>query len=125
MCFNALISNTDDHPRNHAIIAWRNDWSLSPAYDLTPTSPVSRDRRDLAMICGDRGRWANADNLRSQAARFLLSREEAEAAIADMVGKVRSAWYSVARAEGVTEADCATVEGAFAYPGFSEPAGGH
>ncbi len=41
MCFNGLISNTDDHPRNHAVIAWDREWRLSPAYDLTPTTPVN------------------------------------------------------------------------------------
>jgi hypothetical protein len=55
MCFNALISNIDDHPRNHAIIAHSRTWGLSPAYDLTPSTPVSLERRDLAMACGDRG----------------------------------------------------------------------
>jgi serine/threonine-protein kinase HipA len=30
MCFNALISNIDDHPRNHAVIAKDKDWKLSP-----------------------------------------------------------------------------------------------
>lgn len=30
MVFNALISNTDDHPRNHAAIARDKDWRLSP-----------------------------------------------------------------------------------------------
>ena len=49
MCFNALISNIDDHPRNHALIAKDQDWRLSPAYDLTPAVPVSIERRDLAM----------------------------------------------------------------------------
>jgi serine/threonine-protein kinase HipA len=32
--FNALISNTDDHPRNHAVVAANQDFRLSPAYDL-------------------------------------------------------------------------------------------
>jgi serine/threonine-protein kinase HipA len=45
MCFNALISNTDDHPRNHAIIAKNQGWKLSPAYDLTPTPHVSEERK--------------------------------------------------------------------------------
>ena len=39
MSFNALISNIDDHPRNHALIAKDTDWKLSPAYDLTPAGP--------------------------------------------------------------------------------------
>jgi serine/threonine-protein kinase HipA len=51
MAFNALISNIDDHPRNHAILAKEGDWKLSPAYDLTPANPVSEERRDLAMTC--------------------------------------------------------------------------
>lgn len=41
MVFNALISNTDDHPRNHAFIAQDKNWQLSPAYDLTPNPLVS------------------------------------------------------------------------------------
>jgi len=45
MCFDALISSIDDHPRNHAVIAPDRDWRLSPAYDMTPSSPVSIERR--------------------------------------------------------------------------------
>ena len=33
MCFNALISNVDDHPRNHAVVAMNTECKLSPAYD--------------------------------------------------------------------------------------------
>ena len=118
MCFNALISNIDDHPRNHAAIAPDRDWRLSPAYDLTPSSPVSIERRDLAMACGDLGRFANASNLVSQAARFLLSINEAVHIVDDMEARVRSTWYELARGRGVSDADCAQVAGAFAYPGF-------
>ena len=118
MCFNALISNTDDHPRNHAIIAKGKDWRLSPAYDLTPTAPISVERRDLAMICGDGGRFANAGNLLSQSARFLLKLEEATAIIIAMENTIKTAWYKTARAEGVSERDCAAIAGAFAYEGF-------
>jgi serine/threonine-protein kinase HipA len=118
MCFNALISNIDDHPRNHAIIAPDRDWRLSPAYDLTPSSPVSIERRDLAMACGDMGRYANADNFMTQAARFLLSTDEAAHIVDHMEARVRSTWYEVARGCGVGDADCAQIAGAFTYPGF-------
>ncbi len=67
ICFNALISNLDDHPRNHALIARNLDWALSPAYDLTPSPVVEPEsRRDLALVCGDQGRFANAKNILSQ-----------------------------------------------------------
>ena len=124
MCFNALISNIDDHPRNHALIAKQADWTLSPAYDLTPSVPVSSDRRDLAMACGDSGRFANAANLLSQSARFLLARDEAGAILSAMEAQVRSAWHATARAAGVSERDCEKIASAFAYPGFRQAARG-
>jgi serine/threonine-protein kinase HipA len=118
MCFNALISNVDDHPRNHAVIAKDSDWKLSPAYDLTPAVPVSTQRRDLAMACGDAGRYANADNLLSQSARFLLDMPQARAIVDAMEEQVRGAWFATARAAGVSARDCDVLAGAFAYAGF-------
>lgn len=120
MCFNALISNIDDHPRNHAVIAKEQDWRLSPAYDLTPSASVSIERRDLAMICGDYGRFANVSNFLSQHARFLLDKESALAIVNEMRDYIANNWYSMARAEGVCENDCEKIETAFAYPGFSK-----
>ncbi|MDZ4812747.1 MAG: HipA domain-containing protein [Pseudomonadota bacterium] len=120
MCFNALISNIDDHPRNHALIAKDADWKLSPAYDLTPAVPVSMDRRDLAMECGDAGRFANAGNLFSQSARFLLGPGDAAAIIDTMEEQVRDTWYATVRGAGVSERDCEQIARAFAYPGFRQ-----
>ena len=38
MAFNVLISNVDDHLRNHGFLRLeRSGWSLSPVYDLNPT----------------------------------------------------------------------------------------
>ncbi|MFN0164321.1 MAG: type II toxin-antitoxin system HipA family toxin [Burkholderiales bacterium] len=120
MCFNALISNIDDHPRNHAVIAREQDWHLSPAYDLTPATPISQERRDLAMACGDAGRTASAGNLLSQSARFLLEGPQAEALLATMEEQVRATWYATARSAGVSERDCERIASAFVYPGFRE-----
>jgi serine/threonine-protein kinase HipA len=119
MVFNALISNIDDHPRNHAVIAKDRDWKLSPAYDLTPSPVIAQDRRDLAMDAGDNGRFANARNLLSQRARFLLDEQEAGTIVSDMTEQVRATWYDVVRAHGVSEKDAETIRGAFLYEGFS------
>lgn len=118
ICFKALISNRDDHPRNHVLLARNNDWELSPAYDLTPFPNVSLDHRDLALVCGDQGRFANAKNILSQHARFLLQKEEAEKIIEDTRAQVGH-WYDTVRACGVSEKDAETIHGAFIYPGFS------
>jgi serine/threonine-protein kinase HipA len=119
MTFNALISNIDDHPRNHALIAKDRDWRLSPAYDLTPSPAVARDRRNLAMEVGDLGRFANAKNILSQHTRFLLETGQARAIVSEMTDRVRASWYDVVRAHGVTEEDAETIRSAFVYEGFS------
>jgi serine/threonine-protein kinase HipA len=119
VCFNALISNIDDHPRNHAVIAKEKEWKLSPAYDLTPSPAVAQERRDLAMDCGDQGRYANAKNILSQHARFLLDQGEAQKMIDDMKQQVTATWYETVRASGVSAKDAETIRGAFVYPGFS------
>jgi serine/threonine-protein kinase HipA len=118
MCFNALISNTDDHPRNHAFIARTADWRLSPAYDLTPTAPISIERRDLAMACGDDGRVANAQNILSQSRRFLLNADAAKQIVDNMIQQVQTSWYRTMRIAGVSEWDCELLKGSFVYPGF-------
>jgi serine/threonine-protein kinase HipA len=118
MCFNALISNLDDHPRNHAFFAMDKDWKLSPAYDLTPFPVVSQSHRDLAMVCGDLGRLASSKNFLTQSSRFLLSDDEAKNIIIKMSRLVSSNWYKVARSAGVTEKDTETIKGAFVYEGF-------
>jgi serine/threonine-protein kinase HipA len=118
MAFNAMISNIDDHPRNHALIAKEREWRLSPAYDLTPAPQIAQDRRDLAMEVGDQGRFANAKNVLSQHTRFLLEEEQAKTIVSDMTDKVRATWYDVVRGQGVTEKDAETIKSAFVYEGF-------
>lgn len=80
--------------------------------------PISEERRDLAMTCGDYGRYANADNMLSQCARFHLTQEEATAIIDKMEEQIKASWYETARREGVPEPDCEAIKTAFAYPGF-------
>jgi len=83
ICFNAAVSNIDDHPRNHALLARSRSWQLSPAYELTPAPMQAETRRDLAMACGpvDRSpsRWANRRAILAAAGRFLPQPAEAEA----------------------------------------------
>ena len=70
MVFNALISNTDDHPRNHGLIAPGRDFELAPAYDLTPNPLVSVERRDLALSVGRFNRYANREPTSHRAIPF-------------------------------------------------------
>lgn len=118
MCFNAIVSNLDDHPRNHAILAKDKDWRLSPAYDLTPTPEIAKDTRLLAMACGTQGRIARKQNLLTAAGRFLLSNEEAETMIDAMVIIVRTEWDATLRRAGASDKDCTSIASALIYEGF-------
>ena len=118
MCFNAAVSNLDDHPRNHAVIAKDRDWRLSPAYDLTPTLQIARDRRDLAMVCGLYGRYANRANLLCEHGRFLLSEDQATAIFERVIETVRSEWRAELRRAGVTDTDSDRLDSAFLYDGL-------
>lgn len=118
MCFNAVVSNLDDHPRNHAVLAKDRNWRLSPAYDLTPSPAISQERRDLAMACGTRGRIANKGNLLSGRGRFLLNAEEANAIFERITQTVEAEWHAAMRRAGVSDADCERIARAFLYKGL-------
>ena len=124
ICFNAAVSNLDDHPRNHAVLAKDRHWRLSPAFDLTPSPVVALDRRDLAMACGRFGRHANKTNLLSAPGRFLLDETEATAMFERTARTVRDQWRPAMRRAGVSERDCEAIKNAFVYEGlFLQPTG--
>jgi serine/threonine-protein kinase HipA len=118
MAFNALVSNIDDHPRNHAVIAAGRNWRLSPAYDITPSPSLSVGGRDLALICGLEGRVARRSNLVSQAGRFGLSNEEANNIIDGIREVVVARWEGEVRSHGGSDRDIELIAPAFLYPGF-------
>ena len=118
MVFNALISNTDDHPRNHALIAPTDKWELSPAYDLTPNPLTSIEKRDLALTCGTYNRYANRINLLSQHGQFKLSLVQATAIVDQIQQTVASRWHAVLRQHGTTQLECEKLAAAFNYAGF-------
>ena len=118
ICFNAAVSNLDDHPRNHAILAAGPHWRLSPVFDLTPAPAIALERRDLAMACGRFGRYANRTNLLSGAGRFLLGRAEAEAIFGRIADTVRDRWHAEMRGAGASGRDCREIAPAFLYGGL-------
>ncbi len=122
MVFNALVSNTDDHPRNHAMLGTETgSWRLSPAYDLAPSNERGLDDRRLAMTCGvmpGRERWANRLNLISGAQHFGLGEREAGALITQIKEIVVGRWEDHVRRQGGTAQDCRNIAHAIDYEGF-------
>ena len=85
MCYNALVGNSDDHPRNHAIIWTGNQWRLSPMYDVLPILDEG-PAQALAMAVGRDGPRISRRNLLSHHRNFALSREHAEHILDEVIG---------------------------------------
>ncbi len=117
LVFNACVSNTDDHPRNHALVRLADGWRLAPAYDLVPQPAVAQERRDLALVAGAHGRAASLHNMLSACGRFGLSVEEARAEFNGVVAVVRT-WPEVLRELGVAARDMEAIAPAFLYDGL-------
>ncbi|MBA5708484.1 type II toxin-antitoxin system HipA family toxin [Pseudomonas fulva] len=77
MCYNAMVGNSDDHPRNHAVIWLDGQWRLSPLYDVLPMLDEG-PAKALAMAVGREGSQISRLNLLSHHAHFGLARDQAE-----------------------------------------------
>ena len=79
--FNVLISNTDDHLRNHAFLyEGQNGWRLSPAYDLNPV-PIDIKPRILTTAIAEDDTTASLDLAFRVAAYFELTDDRARAIV--------------------------------------------
>jgi serine/threonine-protein kinase HipA len=117
MVFNAMVTNNDDHPRNHALLQTSGGWRLSPAYDIVPVPLVSLERRDLALEVGRFGRAASLYNIRSRCHVFGLAEEEAQALIDGMLNVVRG-WREFFTQQGVEQRSIQMLEQAMLPPSF-------
>src|SRR5215472_2874747 len=93
--FSILISNTDDHLRNHGFLwAGPAGWRLSPAYDLNPV-PTDIKPRVLTTAIDLDNATASLELAWEVAGYFELSLHEARQ-ISAQVGKAVATWRRVA-----------------------------
>lgn len=75
MAFNVLVGNSDDHPRNHALIRKDGLWRLAPAFDITP---LPLNAGFLSLACDEQGnREGTPERLLRSAPHFELDMEQA------------------------------------------------
>ena len=63
MVFNILIDNTDDHEKNHALLAEGRHYALAPAYDVLPAGQALGYQQ---FRVGAQGLDASMDNALSE-----------------------------------------------------------
>mgnify|MGYP005856075753 CR=1 FL=1 len=112
--FSVLISNTDDHLRNHGFLHDGPDgWRLAPAYDLNPV-PTDIKPRVLETAIDLEGATASLDLALSVADYFELARDDARA-IAAEVGQAVSEWRAAARSVGLANSEIQRMASAFEH----------
>ena len=98
-----LISNTDDHLRNHGFLYdGPRGWRLSPAFDLNPVPTDVRDRI-LHTSIGVDDPTASLEIAMAEAEYFGLSADEAKRT-ARVVGAAVAGWRKEAGALGLNKA---------------------
>ena len=121
--YGVLISNTDDHLRNHGFLyAGASGWRRAPAYDLNPV-PADVSGRMLSTTIGlDEDPTASLALAREVAGEFGLKPKAAEAVIAD-VGRVVASWRDEAARVGLGAAACERMASAFEHEDLRDAAG--
>ncbi len=94
VAFSILVSNTDDHLRNHGFLRTTSGgWSLSPAFDINP-NPEPGPKFLKTSIDG-RSNTASIERLLGVAEFFRLDEGEAIAVLAE-VSEATGRWQEVA-----------------------------
>ncbi len=114
VAFNVLISNVDDHLRNHGFL-WRGKqgWSLSPVYDLNPVPTDLKARVLSTNIDLDEG-TCSIDLLETASEYFGLDLTAARAIIKE-VAVVTATWRQIARDVGAKSTEIARMASAFEH----------
>jgi len=120
--FSILISNTDDHLRNHGFLyAGQAGWRLSPAYDLNPV-PVDIKQRILTTAINEDDGTASLDLAMSVADYFELEKHQAKA-IAAQAGKAVSRWRDEAAIRGLGKTEIERMASAFEHEDLKKALG--
>ncbi len=112
--FSILISNTDDHLRNHGFLwAGPSGWRLSPAYDLNPV-PTDIKPRILTTAIDLEDGTASLKLALQVAGYFELDADSAHK-IAGQVGHAVGAWRREAKKVGLTPPEIDRMASAFEH----------
>ena len=104
MLLNILVTNDDDHLRNHGFLFDGEGWRLSPLYDVVPKPQLGLERR-LVLGVGPEGRNATIENALAGAAVFDLGPDDAKAIAEDMSRIVATRWEHLFTEAGISAAD--------------------
>ena len=107
--FNLLVSNTDDHLRNHGfLLAPGTGWALSPAFDMNPVPHAY----GLKLNISEADNAMDLELAQSVAPYFRVSVEQAEEIISNQI-QVVSQWRTIANSLAIPAREQQQMEAAF------------
>ncbi|MCY4206000.1 MAG: type II toxin-antitoxin system HipA family toxin [Bacteroidetes bacterium] len=102
--FNVMVSNLDDHLRNHGFLyADNNQWHLSPAYDLNPV-PSYKKSRELTTWISEEGPEADLELAYRAAPYFALKSGDAKNIVHEVADAIKN-WQELALKLDMSKAD--------------------
>ncbi len=104
VAFNIAIGNTDDHFRNHGFLLTPKGWTLSPAYDMNPTSNEyqsllinsSTNKSDLNLLLGS-------------SEEYMIGKDEASKIIQEVTNAIKG-WRRMAVSLGIAKREMELLE---------------
>ena len=122
LVFNILISNTDDHLRNHGFLyEGQAGWRLSPAYDLNPM-PIDLKPRVLSTMITEDDSTASLHLAMEVAGYFDLNASKAKT-IAAEVAQSASMWRKEAARQRLSKTEIERMASAFEHDDLKQAMG--
>lgn len=112
--FSIMISNTDDHLRNHGFILDKKGWTLSPLYDINPNPYES----NLSLLIDNDDSSLNLDLALSTAELYNLDLKEAKDMLGAQAKLIRDNWKSIAEKYGIGRGSIVHMETAFSAAAY-------
>lgn len=101
VAFYICVGNSDDHFRNHGFLLTPKGWTLSPAYDINPTLNPAQ-----SLLISSVSNQAAFSQLRAAAEDYLLTRETADAILAEVQAALVD-WSTLAAQIGIPRREIA------------------
>jgi len=106
--FNILVSNTDDHLRNHGYILTLSGWRLSPAYDMNP-NPYGTG---LSLNISETDNTLDT-SIALEVAKYFKLNEDNATSILKKITTAVSEWRTIAKAIGIGKDEIESMKKSF------------
>jgi serine/threonine-protein kinase HipA len=106
--FNVLVSNTDDHLRNHGFVLTNQGWRLSPAYDMNPNEMGN----GLTLNISENSNELNISVVMSTASYYQVNVDTANRILEEMLQEITN-WRAIAKKFGISNSEIELTKRAF------------